>query len=506
MMESMAEQNKAADTQHVNSSASPVELDAAPTARRSGDLSSATSPNRVLAIVSVGMILANLDLFVVNVALPTIALDFGSPSLERLSWILNGYTIAYAALLVFFGRLSERYPRNVSFLVGIGAFTAASAACAAATGTEMLVVFRVVQAAAAALMTPTSLGLLLAAFPPEGRSGAVRTWTAVGGLAAALGPLIGGVLVTASWRWIFLVNLPLGLITLVVGWRKLPRIPGHNSSHPHFGAALLVTAGVASLVFAIVKVNDWGWHSPGISAACAATVIFLGWFVAHCLRSSDPFIDPHLFRIRPFTGAALAIAPGTAAFGALLLSMVLWDQMIWGWSALKIGLAMAPGPLLIPVVSLLFSRRLIARFGVAAVCAAGTISFALGLVWWAVMPGLEASFLVATIGMLPIGLGAGLLSPTLMGVSTSSLPPSSFATGSGAINMIRQVAIAVGVAVLVAILGEHHAVEEWVQAFRVAWWIMAAVTLIGLVPTLLFIGPSAGTKIDIRQATQQQTP
>jgi MFS family permease len=186
--------------------------------------------------------------------------------------------------------------------------------------------------------------------------------------------------------------------------------------------------------------------------------------------------------------------------------MVSWDQMIWGWSALKIGLAMAPGPLLIPVVSLLFSRRLIARFGVAAVCAAGTISFALGLVWWAVMPGLEASFLVATIGMLPIGLGAGLLSPTLMGVSTSSLPPSSFATGSGAINMIRQVAIAVGVAVLVAILGEHHAVEEWVQAFRVAWWIMAAVTLIGLVPTLLFIGPSAGTKIDIRQATQQQTP
>ena len=124
-----------------------------------------------------------------------------------------------------------------------------------------------------------------------------------------------------SWRWIFLVNLPIGLIALVVGWRKLQRVPGHNSSHPHFGAALVVTAGVASLVFAIVKINDWGWHSPGIIAACAATVIFLGWFVAHCLRSSDPFIDPHLFRIRPFTGAALAIAPFSAAFGALLLSI-----------------------------------------------------------------------------------------------------------------------------------------------------------------------------------------
>jgi len=489
MIQSTTAQNKATDTQRVSSSASPVELDATPTARRSGDLSSGTSPNQVLAIVSVGIILANLDLFVVNVALPNIALDFANPSLERLSWILNGYTIAYAALLVFFGRLSERYPRNVSFLVGIGAFTAASVACAAATSTGMLIIFRVVQAAAAALMTPTSLGLLLSAFPPERRSGAVRTWTAVGGLAAAVGPLVGGVLVTASWRWIFLVNLPIGLIALVIGWRKLPRVPGHDSSRPDFGAALLVTVGVASLVFAIVKVNDWGWHSLGIIAASAASLISLGWFVAHCLRSSDPFIDPDLFRIRPFTGATLAIAPFSIAFGALLLSMVLWDQMIWGWSALKIGLAMAPGPLLIPIVSLVFARRLITRFGAARVCAAGMVSFALGQVWWSIVPGLESSFLAATVGMIPIGLGAGLTIPTLMGVSTSSLPPSSFATGSGAINMIRQVAMAIGVAALVAIVGEPHAVEEWAQAFRLAWWIMAAITLVGLVPAFLLIKP-----------------
>src|SRR5258708_35891532 len=128
MMESTAEQNRAIDTQHVGGFGSQAEFGAAPTARRSGDPSSVATPNRVLAIVSVGMILANLDLFVVNVALPNIAVDFGNPSLERLSWILNGYTISYAALLVFFGRLSERYPRNVSFLVVIGAFTAASTA------------------------------------------------------------------------------------------------------------------------------------------------------------------------------------------------------------------------------------------------------------------------------------------------------------------------------------------------------------------------------------------
>src|SRR6516164_1900105 len=127
MMESTLEKSKATHAQHVSGLTSPVELDATPTARHSGDLSSIVSPNQVLAMVSVGMILANLDLFVVNVGLPNIALDFANPSLERLSWILNGYTITYAALLVFFGRLSERYPRNVSFLVGIGAFTAASA-------------------------------------------------------------------------------------------------------------------------------------------------------------------------------------------------------------------------------------------------------------------------------------------------------------------------------------------------------------------------------------------
>ncbi len=151
---------------------------------RSGD----ATPNQVLAIVCIGMVLANLDLFIVNVGLPAVARDLKSTSLEDLSWVLNGYAITYAALLVFFGRLAERHRRDVSFLIGVGVFTLASAACAAADSVPMLVGFRVVQAAGAALMTPTSLGLLLASFPPERRGGAVRTWTAIGGLAAAIGP------------------------------------------------------------------------------------------------------------------------------------------------------------------------------------------------------------------------------------------------------------------------------------------------------------------------------
>src|SRR3984885_10295328 len=172
------------------------------------------SPNLVLLIVCAGVVLASLDLFIVNVALPSMGRSFGSTGLGDLSWVLNAYAIVYASLLALFGRLADRYPRNLGFLVGVSVFVAASAACAAATSLPMLIAFRVVQAAGAALLTPTSLGLILATFPSERRNGAVRTWTAVGGLAATLGPVIGGLPVAVSWRWVFLVNVPVGLLAL----------------------------------------------------------------------------------------------------------------------------------------------------------------------------------------------------------------------------------------------------------------------------------------------------
>src|SRR5258708_2101968 len=167
-----------------------------------------TSPNLVLAIVSVGMVLANLDLFIANVALPNIGQDFKNATLEDLSWILNGYAIVYAALLVFFGRLAERHRRDRSFLLGVALFTGASAACAMANSVETLVIFRLAQAAGAALMTPTSLGLLLAVFPPARRGSAVRTWTAIGGFGSALCPPVGRVLVNVDLPLVLLVHVP----------------------------------------------------------------------------------------------------------------------------------------------------------------------------------------------------------------------------------------------------------------------------------------------------------
>jgi EmrB/QacA subfamily drug resistance transporter len=467
---------------------------------------SGIAPNKVLAIVCVGIILANLDLFIVNVGLPNIAHDFNQASLDDLSWILNGYAIAYASLLIFFGRLAERHHRNSSFLLGVAMFTAASAACAAATNVEGLVIFRVIQAAGAALMTPASLGLLLASFAPDKRAGAVRTWTAVGGFAAALGPLVGGLLVTFSWRWIFLVNVPIGLVALWIGWRQLPAIAGHPVARPNPVAALLVTAGVALLTFAIVKVNQWGFASPEIWATVAAAAVCLALFVAHCLRSSNPFIDPALFRVRQFTGVSIAMAMFSYSFGAMLLSVVLWEQELWGWSALKIGLAIAPGPFLVPTTSLLFSKKLIARFGAPAIIIAGLVAFSLGLSWWALMLGSTPSYLLACVGMVFTGIGVGLAMPTLMGAGMGSLPPSGFATGSGVINMIRQAGMAIGVAVLVAIVSSSGSFDQRHHAFQVAWWIMVAAMVGAAVPTWLLIRSPKSRSAQTLQATVSAMP
>ena len=446
-------------------------------------------PAEVLTIVCAGIVLANLDLFIVNVALPDIARDFGGASLGSLSWILNGYAIVYAALLVFCGRVAERYPRNLGFLAATGLFTGASAACACANSVETLVGFRLLQAAGAALLTPTSMGLILATFPADRRAGAVRTWAAIGGFAAALGPVVGGLLIMANWRWIFIVNVPIGLAGLLIGWWKLPDVPGHDVPRPDGLGAVLVTIGVGALTFGLVKTGDWGWRAPGVLLSLAVASILLAFFVMHCRQARNPLVEPGLFKVRTFTGGALVMAPFAMAFGAMLLSIVLWEQGSWGWSALKSGLAIAPGPLLVPITSLAIAGRLIKRFGAAVVASAGLTFFAGGCVWWALAASPQPSYFMVVGGIVMTGIGVGLTLPTVMGAASGSLPPSSFATGGGVINMIRQTGMAIGVAVLVAIVGTPGSMTDRVRDFQTAWWAMAAITAVGLIPALLMLRP-----------------
>jgi EmrB/QacA subfamily drug resistance transporter len=446
----------------------------------------ASSAGGVLVIACAGVVLASLDVFVVNVALPQIARDFGTSDLSGLSWVLNGYAIVYASLLVFFGRLADRYRRDRAFLLGVAIFTAASAACAASTSVAMLVGFRVVQAAGAALLTPTSLGLVLASYEPERRHGAVRAWTAVGGLGAAIGPVVGGLLVTASWRWVFLVNIPVGIAALLVGWRRLPEVPGHATERPDPLGVVLVTTAVGLLTFALVKGPDWGWSSPAMFELLVAAAALMVGFVLHCLHSRTPLVHPELFRSRSFTGASIIAVFFSTAFGALLLSIVLWEQEAWGWSALRTGLAISPGPLMVPLISFGVAGHLIRRYGSAAVVSAGSLCFSAGLAWWALAVTSAPDYVSGVLGgMLLSGVGVGLTLPTLMASAAASLPPHSFATGSAVINMIRQTGLALGVAILVAVLetaAVHHAPR--LAAYQYAWWLAAAISAAGIVPAL----------------------
>jgi EmrB/QacA subfamily drug resistance transporter len=449
------------------------------------------SPELVLAIVCAAVVLAALDLFIVNVALPQMARDFhlSNSGVADLSWVLNAYAIVYAALLVLFGRAAERYPRERGFLLGVAIFVAGSAACAAATGVAMLVVFRIVQAAGAALLTPTSLGLLLAATPGERRQSAVRTWTAVGGLAAVAGPVVGGLLVAASWRWVFLVNVPIGIAALAIGWRRLPHVPGQLVPRPDALGAVLITGGVGALVLGLVKGSSWGWSDPRTVAALAGGIAAIGSFALHCLHARNPLVDRELFRLRSFTGASTVALFFSAAFGAMLLSRVLWAQEVWHWSALATGLAIAPGPLMVPLFSFGVAGRVTARIGPGRVIALGSAIFAAGVAWWALAMGLQPDYVGEMLGgMILTGIGVGLTLPTLMATGTSSLPPQSFATGSAVINMLRQIGLAIGVAILIAILGSAAAPNAALHVYARASWVIAALSIAGGTVGLAMLG------------------
>jgi EmrB/QacA subfamily drug resistance transporter len=429
--------------------------------------------------------MATLDLFIVNVAFPDIGRDFHQASLSDLSWILNGYTIVYAALLVPLGRLADRYGRKAVFLSGLALFTVGSAACAASPGLWALVAFRVVQAVGAAALTPTSLGLLLNATPPTGRAKAVRIWAATGALAAAVGPVVGGLLVQAAWQWVFIVNVPIGVVAFVATvWAVPDSRDSAISRVPDLAGSGLIALSIGALALGVVKGPNWGWASGRALSSFAVAIIAGAVFVHRIRTHASPVVEPALLRVRTFAWSNAAALTYSAAFAASLLAAILWMQDVWHYSAVRTGLAVAPGPLMVPIFTAV-AHRLVHRVQVGVVAAAGCALFGAGNVILLASVGPHAHYAMAFLpGWLVVGAGVGLAFPTILSSATADLPPARTATGSAVITMSRQVGLVLGVSILVAVLGTSTAFAQAHAAFQHGWWAIAAMSAVGMFAAL----------------------
>jgi len=424
---------------------------------------------RVLIVVSVATFVASMDLFIVNIAFPSIERDFAGTSDATLSWVLSAYAIVTAALLIPAGRLADLLGRKRLFLGGLVTFVVASAICAAAPGAAWLIAARVLQAAGGAVLMPTSLAILLAEFSGRQRAVAVAIWSATGAVAAAAGPPIGGILVQASWRWVFLVNLPIGLVTVIVAARILSesRDP-QGKSFPDFEGAVMLVAASSALMLAIVQGQSWGWTSPRIVALIGGSLVLGAVFLYWSSRHPAPVIELGLFRVRAFSAANISGTLFFAAFGAMLLASVLFLTRVWHEDILTAGLQISPGPIAAAAFAVpgsLLSRR----FGEPAIAAIGAILFAVSGLWWLRTVGLEPHYASEFLpGWLIGGAGVGFVIPTLASASAAALPPSRFATGSAVYGMTRQFGIALGIAILIAVLGTPRGAQV-LTAFQVGW-------------------------------------
>ena len=440
---------------------------------------------RVLVATSLGVFMAWLDATVVNIAFPDIRSSFAGTSLADLSWVLNAYSIVFAALLVPAGRLADLYGRRRLFMIGLVGFAAASLLCAAAPSAGLLVAARILQAAGGAVMVPTSLALLLPAFPPERRATAVGLWGAAAAVASAIGPPVGGLLIdVASWRLVFLVNLPIAFVAVVVGRRVLEE-SRDESAHglPDLVGSTLLAGAIALLSPGLVKGNEWGWASGRVLAAFAAAAVVGGVALLRSARHPAPALQLELFRVRSFAVANLGTLLFATAFFAMLLGNVLFLTEVWGYSILKAGLAIAPSPAAAAVVAGP-AGRLSDRYGQRPVAVPGAIVFTLGVMWLAWVVGSQPDYLATWLpAALLIGIGVGLAFPTFGSAAVASLGPAHFGVGSAISGTSRQVGAVLGVAILVAIVGVPSGVAT-ASDFDAAWLFSAGTALASAVAGL----------------------
>jgi NTE family protein len=442
----------------------------------------APAPSTVLAVSSLGVFMAFVDATIVNIAFPNIAESFPEAGISTLSWVLNAYNIVFAAFLVAAGRIADLLGRRRMFLFGLVLFTVASGLCAAAPSANALIGFRLIQALGAAFVVPASLGLVLQAFPADRHAHAVALLSAVGALAAGVGPSLGGLLVSLSdWRLVFLVNLPVGIVAYYLSRRHLveSREPGRRRL-PDLPGAMVFAVAVGALVLAVVKGTEWGWTSPRILGSFAVAVVLGALFVRRCTRHRSPIIDLGLLRIRTFSVANSMTIIAAAGFYGYTLINVLFLTQVWDYSVLEAGLAITPGPVVATAIAGPASRAA-ERFGHRWVLVIGGLTWGAGVLWFIERVGLQPDYTGEWLpGMIILGLGAGILFPNLSGAAVASAPGEAFATATGLNAVARQVGAALGVAAVVAILGTPNPLDpsSVESAFDNAWTFSAVCLLL----------------------------
>lgn len=439
----------------MNSSSSPISLPA----QSRAEAAPAASPWPVFWIASSAVFLVSLDSTLLFAAFSALRESFAGHSAAQLSWVLNAYTVVYAAMLIPAGGLADTHGRKRVFLLGGALFLLASAACGLASSLPLLVAARVLQALGAALLTPASLSLVLGAFPRERRTVAVSLWGAVSALAAAVGPSLGS-LVTArwGWPWAFFINLPIGALALWRGARLLQeqRRPEQARRLDLPGMALLIL-GVGALTLAIVQAEDPAWQRAELLGVAGLGLLALLGFVAWARRAREPLLDLALFRQPGYARINLATLAFGSAFAMMFFAFFFYLRAVWHYSLPLAGLAVTPGPLLVIPVAML-GGRLAARHGHRPLLLSGALVYAASGLWFLLVPGLQPAYLSAWLpGLLLSGVGVGLVLPSLSAAAVARLPPTHYAVGSAVNQATRQIGAVLGVALTVLMLGHGQA-------------------------------------------------
>ncbi|MFH8340793.1 MFS transporter [Streptomyces sp. AM6-12] len=445
----------------------------------------------VVALACAGQFLVVLDVSVVNVALPSMRTDLGL-SAPGLQWVVNAYAIAFAGFMLLGGRAGDLYGRKRMFLVGLGLFTLASLGGGLAQEGWQLLLARAVQGLGAAVLAPSTLTLLTAAVP-EGaaRARAIATWAAVGAGGGAAGGLVGGVLVDVlSWRWVLLINVPVGAVVLAGSLRWLVESRAGDGRRLDLPGALLVTGGLGALAYGISRTEEKGWTAPASLLPLAAGVLLLALFLLAEARTPAPLMSLGLLRRRPVASANAAMLVSGSAMFCMWYFMTLYAQNVLGYSPLEAGAALVPSSLAV-IIGSKVAPRLMRTAGPRGVAVVGTLIAAGGFAWQSTMSAHEA-YVTAIMGPgILMMLGAGLAMTPLAALATSGAAHHEAGVVSGLINTSRTMGGSLGLAVMSTIAatgtGTGTGPQALTDGYALAFRASTAVLLGGALLMLLWL-------------------